>query len=143
LRKWSRLLLRRCLPLPDFVPAICAQARFTCDIVLATEISHLAANRLFCAIKAQCAWHASCFSNPILQHGYSFCRSSAACERVLYRSHSAYTLVVSGWSHTTRAPSRRTPQGAPPSLAAGATRAPSRLTSPPSSAAGVTLTCAL
>jgi len=34
-------------------------------------------------------------------------------------------------------------QGAPLSLAAGATRAPSRLTSPPSSAAGATLTCAL
>jgi len=39
-----------------------------CDIVFAAEISHLAANKLFCTIKAQSAWHAASFGNSILQH---------------------------------------------------------------------------
>jgi len=44
--------------------------KLKCDIVLAVEISHLTANKLFCAIMAKGAWHAASFGNPILQHCY-------------------------------------------------------------------------
>ena len=118
----------RALPL-QFKSCLCSRSHFTCALLAAGATSRAPC----CTVRAlPLQFESCCVVRALLLQfeSYRAVRVLPLQFESCLCSWSHFTCALLAAGATSRAPSRRTPQGAPPSLAAGATRAPSRLTSP-------------